>query len=203
MDQFAQAGFLTKDIGNGKNELMFKKFIRVKKDKTSSSFMAGVEDTGKAEYVTYQLVQVQRKEGDAIKTYTGPEMTVEGELIPRGTYGIYTNIDTVGTSNSTGVANLGARPTKDQILETINEKLKKDNDDQTPLPPSPDTPTGPITPTAPVSPAPIGEGTTIESGIFAGMTIESFDPNDFGGGNFFINENDVDDVLKDIDGCSK
>lgn len=154
MDQFAQAGFGAKEVGEDKKELVFKKFVRLKKNTGgNSSFIMGVEETTpkSGEYITYQLIQVQRKVGDSLTTFTGPEMTPEGELTPRGVYAVYTPIDVVGTSNSTGVANLGPRPTKAQVLATLENKLKNDNDNnQTPPAAGPVNPVGP-TPISPTS----------------------------------------------------
>ena len=154
MDQFAQAGFGAKEVSEDKKELIFKKFVRLKKNTGgNSSFIMGMEETTPkgGEYITYQLIQVQRKVGDSLTTFTGPEMTPEGELTPRGVYAVYTPIDVVGTSNSTGVANLGPRPTKAQVLATLENKLKNDNDNnQTPPAVGPVNPVGP-TPISPTS----------------------------------------------------
>lgn len=111
LKELRAAGFSTAENVSEKEEdenkiyLNFKKFVRAK------------DKTGK--YQLLQLVSVTRDKN----TYSGPQMTVDGELVPRGTYAVYKIAEPVGASNSTGVADLGVRPTKDQLLEMVNKKV--------------------------------------------------------------------------------
>lgn len=178
LDDIGRAGFSVaekdEDNDEGKIYLNFKKFMRVREaDKN---------------YYLYQLVAVDR-DG---KRYQGAGMTADGELIPRGVYAVYQRVQPVGTANSTGVADLGPRPSKEQVMQTIADKLKKDDDGKNP--PPPDNTTPPTTPT-PVAPQPPtgqgGAGTTITGGIFGGLQqLPSSGDEDISGMplDFFTNE---------------
>jgi hypothetical protein len=120
MEDLAAAGFNSVKVGEDKTNLQFKKFIRIRRS-------AGTSPTGeqKIVYVTYQLVNVERQgANNRTQAFSGAAMTAEGESIPRGVYAVYAPVDIVGTSNSTGVANLGPRPTKEQVIQTLNNKLR-------------------------------------------------------------------------------
>jgi hypothetical protein len=120
MDELQAAGFAVSPHSvrdeekpeNNRTYLEFKKFMRTR------------DENGK--YALYQLISLQRDD----KIYSGPSMTVVGEYVPRGTYGVYRLIEPVGTANSVGVADLGPRPTKDQVLKTLESKIKRDNGDK-------------------------------------------------------------------------
>jgi hypothetical protein len=103
--------------------LDFKKFIRVREASPSQGYYPG--ETVKPTYTTYQLISVERDK----TSYNGAAMTVEGELVPRGTFAVYKPITPVGTANTTGVADLGPRPTKDEITAIIEQKSRRNNGD--------------------------------------------------------------------------
>jgi predicted NAD-dependent protein-ADP-ribosyltransferase YbiA (DUF1768 family) len=96
------------ETGEGKaTDLEFKKYIRVQ--------------SSEGKYHLYQLVSIAREQ----RNYEGDAMVPAGELVPRGTYAVYKEIDPVGTSNSTGVADLGVRPTKESLQKIIIDKIKQ------------------------------------------------------------------------------
>lgn len=130
INQLEQGGFPAKSDRNkeGVNiaKIYFKKFMRLRESIGEDSF----------HYVTYKLVSVkiERPDGDPLKseknkytTYSGAAMTEQDEYTPTGTYAVYAPIEPVGASNTTGVADLGVRPTKVEILKTIANKIKGDD----------------------------------------------------------------------------
>jgi hypothetical protein len=147
------AGFFTSEVGEDSDKVYieFKKYIRVR-------------NTNKT-YSTQKLVSITR-DG---KTYEGASMTAEGELVPRGTYGVYEVVDAVGTPNSTGVADLSARPTKDQVIRAVNAKIARRETIKPQLTPQ-QTQTS-ITPGVPTAPQPSEstQGDKITGGIFGGL----------------------------------
>ena len=107
------AGFYVSPISETDNEdasknriyLEFKKYIRMRINK---------------KYLTYKLISIDR-DG---KTH-GPESLVAvGESIPHGVSAVYQPITPVGSANSTGVANLGRRPTPDEAKKILGDKIK-------------------------------------------------------------------------------
>lgn len=142
-----------------KSYINFKKFIRLR------------DTHGK--YQLYQLISVTRDK----KIYSGAQMTANGDLVPIGTYGVYKHTKAVGAANSIGVADLGKRPTREELLKVINDKLKNKGDDKPPPLPPPPTDNGgtpsPTKPGAPVTPQP---GETIGGGIFGGLQQGNYDP---------------------------
>jgi hypothetical protein len=175
MDDLSSAGFNSVRIDENKSNLEFKKFIRIKRT-------SGVSPTGEQNtvYVTYQLIKVERQgANNKTQEFTGAAMTAEGEMVPRGTYAVYAPVDVVGTSNSTGVANLGNRPTKDQVIQTLNNKLRGNGGQNPPAAP----PANPVTP-------PSG-GTPVSGGTYSGM-ITSLNENQvfvFGSNPLGVNGN--------------
>jgi len=109
------------DGDKSKSDVYFKKYIRILEPGRRDVFGS----FGKATYTTYRLVSISRD----FNTYTGSSMTVDGELVPRGSSAKYVPVAAVGASNTTGVANLGKRPTKDEILAVIAAKNKRSNGD--------------------------------------------------------------------------
>jgi hypothetical protein len=176
MADLAAAGFNSVKVGENKTNLEFKKFVRIRRS-------AGTGPTGEQKnvYVTYKLINVERQGDDGrTKAYTGAAMTAEGDMVPRGTYAVYAPVDVVGTSNSTGVADLGTRPTKDQVIATLNEKIRREGG-QNPPPAAP--PANPVTP-------PSG-GTPTSGGTYSGQ-ITSLNENQvfvFGSNPLGINGN--------------
>jgi hypothetical protein len=147
IDELGNAGFLIKSLkddekGN-KNYIQFKKFIRIRAE-APKGLPGEYTVKSKAKYNTYQLISVNRDKG----SFTQESMTPIDSDVPYGTYGVYKLVEPVGTPNSTGVADLGKRPTKDEVLATIEAKLKKDDDNNAP-PAAPLVPNQPTTPTSP------------------------------------------------------
>lgn len=157
-------------------DLELKKFIRV------------LDATGK--YSLYKLISLYR-EG---KRYDSPYLTPEGETVPRGASGVYVLVDPVGTPNSTGVADLGKRPTKIETQRIIQNKIDENK------PPKPPTPP-PAAPTPTPTPTPIAPQTG-GAGIFGGF--EQIGPEDLGdlsGLDLGIPDDETNDVLSDLDRC--
>lgn len=128
MEDLANAGFGVVQMSDKKRNLLFKKFIRVRSS-TGGGFdqFSGTMTKATTTYETYRLLKVERGDGEKTTEYTGSELTAEGEQIPRGVYAVYVPANVVGTSNSSGVANLGKRPTRDVMIDTLNEKINRDN----------------------------------------------------------------------------
>lgn len=136
MKSIGEANFGGVQIDENNTNIIFKKFIRVSEASTSmGDFFEGMPDEKTTpKYMTYQLIETTRETADGkFAKFTGTDMTVEGELVPRGVGAVYAPIDVVGTSNSTGVVDLGARPTKDKVLETINDRIIRE---EQPAPPA-------------------------------------------------------------------
>lgn len=109
MEELAEAGFGVVKRNEDKSDLLFKKYIRVPREGKNQG------------YILARLSSVTR---DKLK-YTGADMTVEGEYIPSGTSAVYETTDPVGTSNTSGVVNLGPRPSKADLAAAIQAKLKQ------------------------------------------------------------------------------
>lgn len=136
MKSIGEANFGGIEIDENNTNIIFKKFIRVSEASTSmGDYFEGMPDEKTTpKYMTYQLIETTRETADGkFAKFTGTDMTVEGELVPRGVGAVYAPIDVVGTSNSTGVVDLGARPTKDKVLETINDRIIRE---EQPAPPA-------------------------------------------------------------------
>jgi hypothetical protein len=200
LSELEKAGF---DISSEKGEeaddnkvyIELKKFVRVQKE------------PGK--YDLYQLITTQRD----YKNIQGSAMTEEDKMVPRGKYGVYKLIEPVGTSNSTGVADVGVRPTRDQVVEVLNKKIKGDDKGKGPAPSAqaiPKTPTPTPSPTTQVqkkepegevpeilktNPFDIGgdpkTGGTIPGGIFGGMQQLPYNVDDMP--IDFFSDDDVND----------
>jgi hypothetical protein len=112
-----------------KRYLNFKKFVRVREvnNTVTEDFFGGIV-RGETTYTTYRLVSVERDK----KVYSGASMTVDGEFIPRGTKAVYAPVKAVGTSNSTGVADVGTRPTKEEVVAALQSKIKGEVKKETP-----------------------------------------------------------------------
>jgi hypothetical protein len=212
MDDLSKAGFNTVELEEGKSNLQFKKYIRMKSAQSAAEIaadMMGLNDAGpKSEYVTYQLVMVERESSTPGKNESlqGDAMTASGELIPRGIYAVYTPVEVVGASNTSGVADLGNRPTKTEILKTINAKTKNDNNTPPPAAPPANPVTPKPTPTAPVATPTETSAGEVTGGMFGGLSQAAFDPNDFfqDGGvepDAFVSDDDIKQALKNIDKC--
>jgi hypothetical protein len=98
-------------------------------------------------YTLWRLTSVQRKDDKGqLQWYTGKAMVPAGERVPRGVYAKYEKTAVVGAGNTTGVAALGPRPTREQILAAIKAKQE--------LPPSRDTGEAGAAPMVPLGPMP-------------------------------------------------
>lgn len=106
LDQLEEGGFahMNKTPGSNITYLQFKKFIRVRDGE---------------KWITLRLNSVNRDKN----TYTGAAMTEDAQLIPRGHSAVYKRVDLVGTSNTTGVANLGPRPSTRDLERFIAVKV--------------------------------------------------------------------------------
>lgn len=136
MKSIGEANFGGVQVDENKTNIIFKKFVRVSEASTSmGDFFEGMPDEKSTpKYKTYQLIQVTREDSNGkFVDYTGTDMTASTDLVPMGVAAIYAPIDVVGTSNSTGVVDLGARPTKDKVLETINDRIIRE-EQPTPIP---------------------------------------------------------------------
>jgi hypothetical protein len=128
---------------NNRHYLVFKKFVRVLEQSARTDIETGF--ASKAVYKTYELVSVERDRTH----YSGAGLTAEDELVPRGRAATYRAIEPVGSSNSVGVADLGTRPTRQELTAILEEKIRRDRGDRggedaanyvdPPVPPTPGT----------------------------------------------------------------
>ena len=100
------------------------------------------------------------------KTYKGAAMTTQGEMIPKGVSARYTEVQAVGTSNTTGMANLGNRPTRDELMKNVDIKTQ-----EAPKVPNltPNNTHTNATEKEPVSPQPAADVQPPSTGIFGGL----------------------------------
>jgi hypothetical protein len=154
IDELGEVGFstdsekaLVKDKEINKLSIQFKKYILVQGTKGKKLF---------------QLTSVFR-DG---KTFTGAEMTDTGDMIPKGVSAQYKEVIPVGTSNTTGVANLGTRPTREQLIKNVDIKTK-----EAPIVPNntPVTTHTDATEKTPITPQPSQEDLPPSAGIFGGL----------------------------------
>jgi len=197
IDDLALANVNNVKIDENKSHLEFKKFVRVRQP-----------GTGDATYQTYKLVKVTRENAQGRnEDYYGEAMTAEGDMIPRGITGVYHAIESVGASNMSGVADLGTRLTREQMMEEVNKKAGRDDNTPPENPPSPPTAPVPVTPTAPITPStPTATETpteTVSSGMFGGLNLMAYDVNDVDMSGMDVTEDDVKEAMKNIDGCKK
>jgi hypothetical protein len=141
LDRLGLAGFNVSPFsirGQGDDNrtyLEFKRFVRRRLDEKT--------------FVTYELQRVRLDN----QWYSGANMIPEGELIARGVEAEYKMVEVVGAANTTGAADLGPRPTKDQMRKAIAEKIARRGGGQTPGA----APTGGTTP-------PVGGGSPTAGG---------------------------------------
>lgn len=124
-DRAKRSGLLNKDIipalqavgfgynpmGEGKDikhMMEFKKYIRVN----------NVPGFDKKQYLLFRLVKVNRN----WDTFQYEHMTAAGDLVPRGDYARYEQVEEVGTPITTGAADLGTRPTKAELVKFLESQ---------------------------------------------------------------------------------
>lgn len=146
-DSKSEAGKNKEGEDVNKLSLQFKKFILVQGTKAKRLF---------------QLNSVFR-DG---KTLTGSAMTAMGEQIPNGVSAQYKEVQSVGTSNTSGMADLGARPTREELMKNVDIKTQQAPVVQTETPDNTHTD---ATEKEPVTPQPNENVLPPSAGIFGGL----------------------------------
>jgi hypothetical protein len=173
IDELAASGFKStsedaeyKGKEFNKLALQFKKFILVQGSKTKKLF---------------QLESIIR-DG---KTLRGSDMTAEGENVPTGVSARYVETSPVGTSNTNGMADLGARPTREELMKNVDTATK-----QAPIVPTntPATTHTDATEKEPVTPQPNAEVLPPSAGIFGGLQQTAYNSTDGIPDSFFSDE---------------
>ncbi len=128
------------------------------------------------------------------KTLRGSAMNAIGEQIPSGVSAKYVEVSPVGTSNTTGVADLGARPTREELMKNVDIATQKAPSVPTETPVSTHTD---ATEKQPVTPQPNAETLPPSAGIFGGLQQLAYNESDDMPLGFFSD----DQVDKQTDNC--